>query len=406
MRDRTLKVILLLACVFSVHSLQHSGETNVAPESNPSLLSVAFDGELYEEAGGSEHLQQDEQTRTKPSLSEREAGSEHQIQKKCESPLLKSASTSPDFPVDVVYTWIAQPSQEEFVHIIKDCPHLQGGWQRMRNLHTLRFSLRMLEQNIPWVRTVFIVTGHQVPDWLNASNPRVQVIKQQDLWPKDRLHRDKPIHNSQSVEAHLHRIPGLAKNFIYFNDDMFVGRALERSFFFTDAGAPVMHAGRRWDHDADWCHYEAPGSLPMDANTHQCISLTIPMIEDVQKRWPATFDNISSAHCRGDLPIDQGPSWLYGWYGIQSGLTETRKEARVAWMQGSTAHHRIAWYQEQLQHPPDIGCINDDFDVGDESIFIRETNSLINFMDSFSNAQISQFEKHGQWVAFPGMSLL
>lgn len=306
-------------------------------------------------------------------------------------------SAPADFPVDVVYTWIAQPSSKVFAKIKKDCPHLQGGWQRMRNLHTLRFSLRMLEQNIPWVRKVFIVTGGQGPDWLNISNPRVQLVSQEDLWPEDRLDKDRPIHNSQAVEVHLHRIAGLAEHFIYFNDDMFVGRPLERSFFFTDAGLPVMHAGEKLKRDAHWCQRGTPGSLPVTASTHECLSLTISMIEDMQTRWPETFDTISSAHCRGDLAVDQGPTWLYGWYGVQSGRIETVNTARVAWMSAATAHHRAAWYSEQLQRPPDIGCINDDFDVNDDLAFIREMNQLVSFIVQFSNNTVSQFEKHGKW---------
>merc|ERR1711908_263547 len=73
-----------------------------------------------------------------------------------------------EFLVDVVYTWLAQPSQEELNTLIKDCPRLEGGMRRVRDANTLRFSLQMLEQNIPWVRKVFIVVGREAPDWLNT----------------------------------------------------------------------------------------------------------------------------------------------------------------------------------------------------------------------------------------------
>lgn len=316
-------------------------------------------------------------------------------QKKCDPPILGATETAIDFPVDIVYTWIAQPSQDDFAHIMEDCPHLAGSWQRFRNMHTLRFSLRMLEQNLPWVRRVFIVTGRDAPSWLNTSSPRVQVIKQEDLWPQGRLKGDLPIHNSQSVEVHLHRIPGLATHFVYFNDDMFVGRPLERSFFFSDEGTPVMHAGSVAS-DVGWCHRDVPGSLQVNSNTHECIALTIPMIVDAQARWPAAFANISASHCRGDLPADKGPTWHYAWYGIQSGLTDLRSEATVAWLSRHTKDPHD-WYNLQLRQPPDMGCINDDFTVDDAGAYHEQMTELIGFLKTYSHGKTSKFELHDHW---------
>ena len=43
-----------------------------------------------------------------------------------------------------------------------------------------------------------------------------------------------PTFNSTTIEMYLHRIPDLAEQFIYSNDDMFPIRPLQISDFFKD----------------------------------------------------------------------------------------------------------------------------------------------------------------------------
>jgi len=311
--------------------------------------------------------------------------------KSCGTPILSGTTTTKDFPVDVVYTWVEQPSERKFNEIKKDCPELKGGWQRLRDLNTLQFSYNLLEKNLPWVRKVFIVTPGEVPQWLNTSNPKIEMIKQENIWMQQRLHQDQPIHNSQSVEAHLHRIPGLSTHFIYLNDDMFVGRPLDRSFFFTDAGEPIIHAdlvGKVVHHTRGlgWCHHKTPGSLPLMESTHTYSALTIPLIEHAQAQWPLMFDKISATHCRGVLPANNGPTWVYGWHGFHTGLIKVQKKANVSFLSRLTKN-KDAWYRKQLRNPPDVGCINDDFNTTDETEFAKERNALSAFMIEFSKAK-------------------
>lgn len=315
------------------------------------------------------------------------------------------ASVQGDFPVDVVYTWIKQPSKEEYEQILEDCPKLTGGWQRFRNLNTFKFSLRMLEKYMPWVRTVFIVTPGEAPDWLNTDNPKVRVITQKDLWTKDQYAHDQPIHNSQPVEVHLHRIPGLATHFIYFNDDMFVGHSLEKSFFFTDEGKPVLHMyddpkfPMLQQHDPQWCQLSEPSHFPVTDSAHIPGAFTIPLIEDAQARWPRLFENISSAHCRGDIRVDWGPTYFYQWFGWQSGLIEIQEPVRTVFLCDQVVD-RHAWYKQTLSDPPYLGCINDDFDVDDDARFVEEKNELMAFMANYSAGF------HGSFVRDTRLSLL
>ena len=62
------------------------------------------------------------------------------------------------------------------------------------------------------------MTDNQVPSWLNLDSDLVRVVTHEDIFPN---HSHLPVFSSPAIEAHLHRIPGLSKKFIYFNDDVF-----------------------------------------------------------------------------------------------------------------------------------------------------------------------------------------
>eukprot|EP00906_Rhabdomonas_costata_P032718 RCo046089 len=92
----------------------------------------------------------------------------------------------------------------------------RAGKSRFEDNQELRYSLRSVEKYVPWVRRIFLVTNGQIPSWLNLKNPRLTVVQHSDIFPnKSHL----PTFSSPAIEAHLHRIPGLAKRFLYLNDD-------------------------------------------------------------------------------------------------------------------------------------------------------------------------------------------
>ena len=104
---------------------------------------------------------------------------------------------------------------------------------------TSRYSLRSLEVNAPWIRNVYLVTNGQVPDWLDTSNPRLKVVTHKDIF------RDAsalPTFSSPAIEFNLHHIEGLSDYFIYFNDDVFLGREVFPSDFLTAQIGQILHA--------------------------------------------------------------------------------------------------------------------------------------------------------------------
>ena len=105
---------------------------------------------------------------------------------------------------------------------------------RYRDSNELRYSLRSLEKYAPWVRNIYIVTDNQIPNWLNLENERLFMVSHAEIFPnKSHL----PVFSSPAIESHLHRIPGLSKRFIYFNDDVFLGAPVLPEDFVSVSGA-------------------------------------------------------------------------------------------------------------------------------------------------------------------------
>jgi hypothetical protein len=112
---------------------------------------------------------------------------------------------------------------------------------RFRDIDELRYSLRSLEQHASFIRRIYLVTDNQVPSWLNLTNPRLTIVSHRDIFPNA---THLPSFSSPAIESHLHRIPGLSKRFLYFNDDVMLGRNIHLDDFITSRGQRVFLS---WD---------------------------------------------------------------------------------------------------------------------------------------------------------------
>ncbi len=105
---------------------------------------------------------------------------------------------------------------------------------RFRENEELKFSLRSVLLNASWVRSIYIVTDNQVPNWYKEFDQRVKFISHEDIFLNK---ADLPTFNSHAIESNLHRIPGLSEHFLYFNDDFFLRSAVKPCDFFSKDGA-------------------------------------------------------------------------------------------------------------------------------------------------------------------------
>ncbi|WP_156925832.1 stealth conserved region 3 domain-containing protein [Glycomyces arizonensis] len=141
-----------------------------------------------------------------------------------------------DFPIDVVYTWVdgADRAWRRRREAARPPYHPDSASEaRFADREELRYSLRSLHLNAPWVRRVHLVTDAQRPRWLDTEVPGLTVVDHTELFDDPgRL----PTFNSHAIETQLHRIEGLSEHFLYLNDDMFVGRPLGPRTFFEPGG--------------------------------------------------------------------------------------------------------------------------------------------------------------------------
>lgn len=124
--------------------------------------------------------------------------------------------------IDVVYTWV-NGSDPSFLAQLTEYSPRQYDKARYDDKNELRYSLRSLEKYAPWVRNVYIVTNGQVPGWLNLEHPRLRLVTHAEIADDDTA---LPTFSSAAIETFIHRIPGLSRQFLYLNDDIFLGAPL------------------------------------------------------------------------------------------------------------------------------------------------------------------------------------
>lgn len=131
--------------------------------------------------------------------------------------------------------WLAEKSK----YAASDADE-SSGKNRYRDWGLLPYWFRSVEQFTPWVRRIHFVTWGHVPAFLNPNAPKLHIVNHSDFIPEAYL----PTFSSHAIEMNIHRIPGLAEHFVYFNDDMFMLRQLSESEFFFD-GLPCTSGEER-----------------------------------------------------------------------------------------------------------------------------------------------------------------
>jgi hypothetical protein len=234
-------------------------------------------------------------------------------------------------PVDIVYTWVdgSDPAwQAAFRATAADhgrrVDEVALDPARYRSRDELRYSLRSVWAFCGWARRIFVVTAGQVPSWL-VEDERVVVVDHSEILPADAL----PTFNSHSLESALHHIDGLAEHFVYFNDDMLVGRSLRPEDFFTANGlARVFQGGARMPAVEDEATLavdtaarrgrelllERFGRAVADKPYHSPYPLRRSVMEEIETEFPEAVKRTSHSRFRapGDLSIAASFAQHYG----------------------------------------------------------------------------------------------
>lgn len=140
-----------------------------------------------------------------------------------------------EMQIDLVYLWVDGNDPEWLKKrqlFMKSPINIVGRYQDNQEL---KYSLRSVDKNLPWIRKIFIVTDNQVPSFIDTNHPKIEIVNHSDIIPKEIL----PVFNSVIIEYFIYKIPDLSEHFLYANDDTFVYAKLTPSFFFKD-GLPIV----------------------------------------------------------------------------------------------------------------------------------------------------------------------
>lgn len=138
--------------------------------------------------------------------------------------------------IDFVITWVNADDerwQHDFKSYMNDNESADARILRYRDNQLLKYWFRGVEQFAPWVRKIHFVTYGHLPEWLNKSHEKLNIVKHEDYIDRKYL----PTFNSHVIENNLHLIDGLSEHFVYFNDDFFIINKIEESYFF-EKGRP------------------------------------------------------------------------------------------------------------------------------------------------------------------------
>nr|WP_281382009.1 stealth family protein [Nocardiopsis mwathae] len=228
-----------------------------------------------------------------------------------------------DFPIDVVYTWVDgdEPAMREkrtkYIGETEiDIADREFGESRYTSHDELRYSLRSVWMYAPFVRNIYVVTDGQVPRWLDTSVPGVRVVDHREIFPEGVL----PVFNSHAIETRLHHIPGLSEHYLYFNDDVFVGRPVTPQHFFQGSGIMRVPMSPLKIGLGD-PHFENPAPNSAGKNVRRLLKgaygrfttnkfMHTPhpqvrtLLHELEERFPADFDRTMRSRFRSitDIP--------------------------------------------------------------------------------------------------------
>lgn len=165
----------------------------------------------------------------------------------------------------------------------------------------LSTCLELIRRNMPWIRKTFVVTGFQ---------QRPKCLKDEILIDHQDLGLG-PVFNSHAIESVLHKIPGLAENFIYVNDDVYVRKPVPPSVFINQNNQCLLYFNSG-DSSNKWAKFlqsstAAPLNLDNIIPEHVPYSLTLSMLQEAERALPKKWRSTEKCKLRYECEDEISP---------------------------------------------------------------------------------------------------
>lgn len=152
-------------------------------------------------------------------------------------------SSNKDFVVDAVITWVDGNDplhKSKMQNYLKDKNTLENKALRMRfdQVNEIEFAVKSIVKYAKFIRNIFIVTDNQTPNFLKDKEkakkefPNVFIVDHKTIF--EGYEEYLPTFNSLAIETMLYKIPDIADQFIYFNDDVFLANETKLEDFFIN----------------------------------------------------------------------------------------------------------------------------------------------------------------------------
>lgn len=279
------------------------------------------------------------------------------------------------FDIDIVYSWV-DGSDPEFrtrrAGMMAQVVVGEGDAAdaRIRQIDELKYALRSVHRNAPWIRRIFIATDSRVPHWL-ADDPKVTIVRAADHFSDV---SGLPVFNSHAVECQLQHIEGLSEHFLYSNDDMFFARPVRPSMFFTPAGITrFVEAGTRigpGGNNERRSGFENAarvnrillarrfGHVLTRHLEHTPVPLRRSVLLEMEQTFPEDFARTRASRFRAATDISVTNS-LYHYYALFTGRAVPQEAAKMRYVQ-TTSHAGLALLDGLARRRNvDFFCLND-----------------------------------------------
>lgn len=279
------------------------------------------------------------------------------------------------FDIDIVFSWVDGTDLEFQRARAKRMQNYVVGEgddseARFRQINELKFALRSIYLFAPWIRQIFIVTDSPRPAWLD-EHPSVRIVRSEEFFDDPEA---LPTHNSHAIESRLHHIEGLSEHFLYSNDDMFFGRPVQPSMFFSPGGVTkFIEAQTRiglGENDPARSGFENSarvnrrllwerfGRVITRHLEHTAAPLRTSVLYELERAFPEDFERTQRSQFRASTDISVTNS-LYHYYALMTGRAVQQDSAEVLYVD-TTSRAGLGMLPGMLKkRDVDLFCLND-----------------------------------------------
>jgi stealth protein CR2/Stealth-like protein len=279
------------------------------------------------------------------------------------------------FDIDMVFSWVDGSDPEFRARRAAQMSQVVVGEgddaeARIRQIDELKYALRSVNMFAPWIRRIFIATDSVPPPWL-ADHPMITIVPAEDHFSDGAA---LPTYNSHAVESQLHHIPGLSEHFLYSNDDMFFGRPLKATMFFSPGGATrfieaktriglgVNDPTRSGFENAARVNrqllFQRFGQVITRHLEHTAVPLRKSVLIEMEREFPKEFARTQASAFRSGTDISVTNSF-YHYYALMTGRAVQQEKAKVLYLD-TTTHAGLGLLPElRRKRGYDFFCLND-----------------------------------------------